>query len=100
MKKIRTIVIALCLVVLVALTAPAPYNVYQYKESGGSSGGAWFQYVATVQGTVGGNVAINSSGTGLMLDNRNYTNSTPTYITYNPPAGNCNSSWIPCKLEN
>lgn len=95
----RTTSLALVLVFLVALAVQADYNVYVWRESGGPALGPWYQYVGTVGSRMGGNIAVNMTGT-MLLDNRT-ADGAPTTIYYNPPAGNCTLGGmkVPCKNE-
>jgi hypothetical protein len=91
--------LALVVVFLIALAVHANYNVYVWRETGGPALGPWYQYVGTVGSPLGGNIAVNMTGT-MILDNRT-SDGVPTTIYYNPPSGNCTIGGmrVPCKNE-
>lgn len=94
--------LALAAVFLVALAVQADYNIYAWRESGGTGGGPWFQYVGTAQSWMGGHMAYTLGGV-MMLDGRTSLSSQPTTIYYQPPSpsGNCTIGGmrVPCMNE-
>jgi len=99
-KKIREFLTSLSLVLaFAALVVKANYNVYQLRESGGTGGGPWFQYVGTAGSPLGGNIALTTDGSAILLDNRTFWPTAPTTIDYSPPgAGLCDP--YPCLEQN
>lgn len=99
-KLITSLPLVVVFLVALAATCPGPYNIYVFRESGGPALGPWYQLIGTATSPMGGNVALNSSGTAIVLDNRTWWPTSPTQIVYNPDAGkDCGVRGTPCKEE-
>jgi hypothetical protein len=98
MKKIRQCLTGLSLVlVFAALGVKANYNIYRLVESGGTGAGS-FQLIGIASSPFGGNVAVTSDGSAVLLDNRTFWPTDPTTITNPPPSGNGMCWPWPCRL--
>jgi hypothetical protein len=100
MKKLRKFLTSLSLVLVFVIAVKANFYVYQLRESGGTGGGPWFQYVGTVNSVQGGNLALAPDGMSVLLDNRTWWPTNPTTIYYSPPGSGAGACDPPCYKEN